>query len=157
MFVSEDGTVTGSIDHSKLPDVEPKTDEAKAQVQTLLDERAAGEAVVAAEQARLAAAADAQNPALSLDYQIEQQQARLDELKARREQVDDDGKPAARTTQAAPQATQSADAGGSDAELDQLRKQAAEAGVTVDNRWGADRLRQETAAAQSAAASRKAR
>jgi hypothetical protein len=154
MFVSEDGTVTGSIDHSKLPEVEPKTDEAKAQVQALLDERAAGEAVVAAEQARLAAAADAQNPALSLDYQIEQQQARLDELKARREQVGDDGKPAARTTQAAPQP----DAGdGSDAELEQLRKQATDAGVTVDNRWGADRLRQETAAAQAASSSRKAR
>jgi hypothetical protein len=155
MFVSEDGTVTGSIDHSKLPEVEPKTDEAKAQVQTLLDERAAGEAVVAAEQARLAAAADAQNPALSLDYQIEQQQARLDELKARREQVGDDGKPTARTTQAAPQPEGGGD--GSDAELEQLRKQAADAGVTVDNRWGADRLRAEITAAQSASSSRKAR
>ena len=31
MFVSEDGTVTGSIDVSKLDEIEPKSDEAKAQ------------------------------------------------------------------------------------------------------------------------------
>lgn len=37
-------------------------------------------------------------------------------------------------------------------ELDTLRAEATEAGVKVDKRWGADRLRDELAAAQAAAA-----
>jgi sRNA-binding protein len=35
MFVSEDGTVTGSVDVSKLDEIDPKTDEAKAQIAAL--------------------------------------------------------------------------------------------------------------------------
>jgi sRNA-binding protein len=43
MEVSEDGTVTGSIDVSKLDEIEPKTDEAKAQIDALKAEVAAGQ------------------------------------------------------------------------------------------------------------------
>lgn len=35
MDVSEDGTVTGSVDVSKLDEIDPKTDEAKAQLEAL--------------------------------------------------------------------------------------------------------------------------
>jgi sRNA-binding protein len=43
MEVSEDGTVTGSIDVSKLDEIEPKTDEAKAQLDALKAEVQAGQ------------------------------------------------------------------------------------------------------------------
>jgi hypothetical protein len=42
MLVSEDGTVTGSIDVSKLDEIEPKTDEARAQIDALKAEVQAG-------------------------------------------------------------------------------------------------------------------
>lgn len=41
-----------------------------------------------------------------------------------------------------------------EAELDALRSQADDAGVKVDKRWGADRLKTEIAAAQNAEATR---
>lgn len=43
MIESEDGTVTGSIDVSKLDQLDPKTDEAKAQVEALKAEAQAGQ------------------------------------------------------------------------------------------------------------------
>ena len=43
MHVSEDGTVVGSIDVSKLDEIEPKTDEAKAQLEALKAEVASGQ------------------------------------------------------------------------------------------------------------------
>jgi hypothetical protein len=43
MIESEDGTVTGSIDVSKLDEIDPKTDEAKAQLDALKAEVAAGQ------------------------------------------------------------------------------------------------------------------
>src|SRR5215217_2777772 len=42
-IVSEDGTVTGSIDVSQLDEIEPKSDEAKAQLDALKAERDAGQ------------------------------------------------------------------------------------------------------------------
>jgi outer membrane murein-binding lipoprotein Lpp len=47
MEVSEDGTVTGSIDVSKLDEIKPKTDEAKAQLDALKAEVTAGQEQVA--------------------------------------------------------------------------------------------------------------
>jgi hypothetical protein len=43
MLESEDGTVTGSIDVSKLDEIDPKTDEAKAQLDALKAEVQAGQ------------------------------------------------------------------------------------------------------------------
>jgi hypothetical protein len=43
MLQSEDGTVTGSIDVSKLDEIEPKTDEARAQLAALKAEVQAGQ------------------------------------------------------------------------------------------------------------------
>lgn len=43
MEISEDGTVTGSIDVSKLDEIKPKTDEAKAQLDALKAEAQAGQ------------------------------------------------------------------------------------------------------------------
>jgi sRNA-binding protein len=54
MFVSEDGTVTGSIDASKLDEVEAKTDEAKAQLAALKAERDAGQKLADADADRVA-------------------------------------------------------------------------------------------------------
>ncbi|HEY3142148.1 MAG TPA: hypothetical protein VGJ86_13515 [Acidimicrobiales bacterium] len=54
MFVSEDGTVTGSIDVSKLDEVEAKTDEAKAQIEALKAERDAGQKLADADADRVA-------------------------------------------------------------------------------------------------------
>jgi len=48
MQISEDGTVTGSIDNSKLGEVKPKTDEAKAQLAQLKADADAGNAEAAA-------------------------------------------------------------------------------------------------------------
>ena len=42
-IVSEDGTVTGSIDVSQLDEIDPKSDEAKAQLDALKAERDAGQ------------------------------------------------------------------------------------------------------------------
>jgi hypothetical protein len=52
MEVSEDGTVTGSIDMSKLDQIKPKTDEAKAQIDALKAEAQAGQEPVAQEPAQ---------------------------------------------------------------------------------------------------------
>lgn len=43
MFVSEDGTVTGSVDVSRLDQIEAKTDEARAQLGNLKAEVQAGQ------------------------------------------------------------------------------------------------------------------
>jgi len=60
MFVSEDGTVTGSIDVSKLDEIEPKSDEAKAQLEALKAERDAGQKLAAADAERVAELHEAQ-------------------------------------------------------------------------------------------------
>ena len=59
---SEDGTVTGSIDVNQLDQIEPKTDEAKAQIAALKAEVAQGQEQTQADAARLAEQAEAQNP-----------------------------------------------------------------------------------------------
>lgn len=64
MFVSEDGTVTGSIDVSKLDEIKAKTDEAKAQIKALKAERDAGQAQADADADRVAAVHEAQNAPL---------------------------------------------------------------------------------------------
>jgi hypothetical protein len=114
MFISEDGTVTGSIDRSKLDEVEAKTDEAKAQIEALKAEAQAGQEQAARDAERLA----------------EQSRRQHEQLHAGDQQS---------------QADQ-----GQDAEVAQLQADAEKAGVTVDKRWGADRLRQEIASAQQA-------
>jgi sRNA-binding protein len=43
MDVSEDGTVTGSIDVNQLNEIDPKTDEAKAQIDALKADAAAAQ------------------------------------------------------------------------------------------------------------------
>jgi sRNA-binding protein len=43
MDVSEDGTVTGSIDVNQLNEIDPKTDEAKAQIEALKADAAAAQ------------------------------------------------------------------------------------------------------------------
>ena len=61
MFVSEDGYVTGSIDVSRLDEIEPKTDEARAQLEQLKAERDAGQRQADADAERLAKQAEAQS------------------------------------------------------------------------------------------------
>lgn len=61
MFVSEDGYVSGSIDVSKLDEVEAKSDEAKARLEQLKAERDAAQAGADAEAERLAKLAEAQS------------------------------------------------------------------------------------------------
>jgi hypothetical protein len=56
MIESEDGTVTGSIDVSKLDEIDPKTDEAKAQLAALKAEVAAGQEPAAEDDAEDSAA-----------------------------------------------------------------------------------------------------
>lgn len=62
MIVSEDGTVTGSIDVSKLDSVKPKTDEAKAQLAALKADLQAGREQAEADAQRFNEAAAAANP-----------------------------------------------------------------------------------------------
>jgi len=59
MFVSKDGTVTGSIDVSKLDEIKPKTDEARAQIDALKAEVKSGQEQSARDAQRLAEQADA--------------------------------------------------------------------------------------------------
>src|SRR5215218_9717957 len=61
-IVSEDGTVTGSVDVNQLDEIEPKTDEAKAQIDALKAEVAQGQEQTQADAARLAEQAAAQSP-----------------------------------------------------------------------------------------------
>jgi sRNA-binding protein len=49
MIESEDGTVTGSIDVSRLDEIDPKTDEAKAQIEALKAENQAAQEQAAAD------------------------------------------------------------------------------------------------------------
>jgi septal ring factor EnvC (AmiA/AmiB activator) len=65
MFVSEDGTVTGSVDVSKLDEVKPKTDEAKAQIAALKGEAQAAQAQADRDAERVAEQAAAQAAQLS--------------------------------------------------------------------------------------------
>lgn len=109
MFVSDDGTVTGSIDVSKLDEIEPKTDEARAQLDALKAERDAGQAQAAADAERVAEQPKAEAPAEAPKNDSGQQ-----------------------------------------SEVEALQAEAEAAGVTVDKRWGADRLRQEIDAAKAA-------
>jgi hypothetical protein len=113
MFVSEDGTVTGSIDVSKLDEIEPKSDEAKAQLAALKAERDAGQAQAAADAERVAQLHEAQAAQLTGEPTNSGQQAE---------------------------------------EVTRLQAEAEAAGVTVDKRWGADRLRSEIEKANAAKA-----
>ena len=60
MYVSEDGVPYGSIDVSKLDEIKPKTDEAKAQLEALKAERDAGQKLAAADAERVAEVHEAQ-------------------------------------------------------------------------------------------------
>jgi hypothetical protein len=155
MIVSEDGSVTGSIDVSKLDEVEPKSDEARAQIEQLKAEAKASQ-----EQA----VADAERLAQLHETQSVQGQAR----DAVTTQGDQWGDPNLAANTAANPGTKTADQSGvkaadqtgqTDQETKQLQTEAEAAGVTVDKRWGADRLRQEIdqAKAQSAQQARKQR
>jgi outer membrane murein-binding lipoprotein Lpp len=67
MFVSEDGYITGSVDWSKFDEIEPKSDEAKAQHAALKAERDAGREQVARDEERLAELSRRQSPHLRTD------------------------------------------------------------------------------------------
>jgi hypothetical protein len=133
MFISEDGTVTGSVDVNRLGEVQPKTDEAKAQHEALTRDLEAG-----AKQAEADASRASQGErAVGINSTG---------------RADDDSDGGDGSSGGRSQAEQKADAekqeaaqpAGDDAELDRLRGDAERAGVKVDQRWGADRLRQET-------------
>jgi outer membrane murein-binding lipoprotein Lpp len=130
MFVSEDGTITGSIQVDKLDEIKAKTPEAKAQLDALKRDRDAGQAEVAAHAERVAEIHRRQHPEL-----------RTDEERAEAEKAE--------------QQRQSGTSSSDDAELDRLRGEAEAAGVTVDKRWAADRLRQETEQAKAAKSQQK--
>ena len=125
MFVSEDGYVTGSIDVSKLDEIEPKSDEAKAQRAALKAELDLGREQAARDAERLAEVARRQHEQLHAGDQLSQSEQKQD----------------AQQQQEAEQEQS--------AEVAQLQADAEKAGVTVDKRWGADRLRQEITSAQS--------
>jgi len=112
MHVSEDGSVVGSIDRSRLGEIDATSDEAKAQVIALQSEAEAG----AAEQERLASERQPE--------EVEQETT---------------------TTVVGEDVVEAVEGstGDSDDDLDQLRAEAEAAGVKVDKRWGADRLRTE--------------
>jgi multidrug resistance efflux pump len=61
MFVSEDGYVTGSVDVSKLDEIEPKSDEAKARLEQLKAEAKASQEGADADAERLAKLHEAQS------------------------------------------------------------------------------------------------
>jgi hypothetical protein len=127
MNVNDEGYVTGSVDVSKLDEIEPKSDEAKAQLAALKADRDASvKAVAEAEAAQSALVAE---------------QAGVPAAASAEGQQSDAAKPAAQAAPAA-QPAQSED-------VTALQSEAAAAGVTVDKRWGADRLRQEIAAANA--------
>lgn len=131
MFISEDGTVTGSVDVTRLDEVEPKSDEAKAQVEALKAEAKAGQ-----EQA-------------VRDAERVNEQARLQHEQLHGGSDSDRQKSQAEAKQDADRQQPEATAGQDDAETKRLQAEAEAAGVTVDRRWGADRLRQETADANA--------
>lgn len=132
MFISEDGTVTGSVDVSRLGQVEPKTDEAKAQHEALTRELQAGQEQAArdAERASQGERAVGVNSTGRDDGDDdEREKSRREQADAERQQKAADEKQAERTKQ--------------------LQAEAEAAGVTVDKRWGADRLQQELDAAKA--------
>jgi predicted TIM-barrel fold metal-dependent hydrolase len=126
MFVSEDGYVTGSIDVSKLDEIEPKSDEARAQLDALKRDAQQGQEQAARDAERLAEQSRVQDAQLRGEGQRSQSEQKRD---ADRQQQD-----------AGPDQS---------AEVKQLQAEAEAAGVTVDKRWGADRLRQEIDAAKA--------
>lgn len=153
MNVSEDGTVTGSIDRAQLEQIEPKTDEARAQVDALLAQHQAGEEQAAADAQRLLDAAAAQNPAArptpdTRDAQGVETQGRpqYGAVEAQDEAQDEAAQADEGSTVTAEPAPADGDAAGED--VDALRAEAEGLGVKVDRRWGADRLRSEVAAAR---------
>ena len=91
-IVSEDGTVVGSIDVNQLDEIDPKTDEARAQLETLKAERDAGQeqAVVDADAKAAQERAQAEQ---SGQLKVEDQKA--NEQKAREQQKAADEKKAA--------------------------------------------------------------
>ena len=141
MFISEDGTVTGSVDVSKLDQLNPKSDEAKAQVEALKRDVRLGQEQTARDAERLAAQHQAQNAVL-LKRSAFSDASDDDSDESRAEQQKDAERQQAEHDKRAEQEQS--------AEVTQLQAEAEKAGVTVDKRWGADRLRQEIASAQSA-------
>src|SRR5215207_2024053 len=127
MIESEDGTVTGSIDVSRLGEVEPKTDEARAQLDALKGEAQAGQDQANADAQKLAEQFAAQNP---------QADVPPDDRDAQGVPVDDGSNDQSDGSNDQADEPESED-------RDQLRAEAEELGVQVDRRWGVDRLRQE--------------
>jgi hypothetical protein len=126
MIESEDGTVTGSIDVSKLDSIEPKTDEARAQLDALKAEAQAGQEQAQADADKLAEQEKAQSAA--------GQQEAQQETTAEAQPVGDTGT--------------SDDQSDESDDREQLRAEADALGVEYDKRWGAARLRQEIDAAK---------
>ena len=138
MFISEDGTVTGSVDVSKLDEIKAKTPEARAQLDVLKAERKAGQEQAARDAERLAEQHAAQAAQLGVGVDEDERE------KSRREQRKD-----AERQQAEADAAQQGQAKQSD-DVTALQAEAEAAGVTIDKRWGADRLRTEIDAVKAA-------
>ena len=141
MFVTEDGTVTGSVDVSKLDQVQPKTDEAKAQLGTMKAEAKAGQEQAARDAERLAEQHRLQGGVLFERSAFNEEGNRGESSRSQAEQRKDAERQQAEHDK---QATQE-----QSAEVTQLQAEAEAAGITVDKRWGADRLRQELASQQA--------
>lgn len=146
MFVSEDGTITGSINRALLDQVEPKTPEAKAQLDALRRDIQLGEEQAAADAQRLADAAVAQSPWLA--------EAPVDQRDAQGKSTGANEPAGLNRVVYTEQASTSESSSTDDAELERLRADAEKAGVTVDKRWGADRIRSEIEQANAAKAAK---
>jgi hypothetical protein len=133
MFVSKDGTVTGSIDVSRLDEITPKTDEARAQIDALKAEVQGGQEQAARYAEWQAEQTRGQNPNIVDDDERERSE-REQQQDAERQQREADAKQG--------DVKQGDDAKQAE-ETQRLQAEAEAAGVTVDKRWGPDRLRQE--------------
>ena len=153
MLVSEDGVPYGSIDVSKLDELEPKTPEARAQVDRLKADVNAGREQLARDEERLAELSRRQNPQLrTADERSEVENAGRESSQRQQQESD---RLAAERQKAEQQRQQSGTASNDEAELQRLQAEAEAAGVTVDKRWGADRLRQETEQAKASKSQQK--
>ena len=137
MFVSEEGTITGSVDVSKLDEVNPQSDEAKAQLDALKRDARLGQEQSARDAERLAEVSRAQGPT-SQTQEEAAERAREAQQGDRSGDQSDGGQ---RTEADSDDAEDGSEDQSEDVEA--LRAEAEQYGVAVDRRWGATRLRSE--------------
>jgi hypothetical protein len=89
MFVSEDGTVVGSVNADELDNVKAKTPEAQAALDRLKAERDAGREQVARDEERAAEMSRQQNPQLRSDEErSETEKAGLQSSRRQQQEAD---------------------------------------------------------------------